>query len=185
MKKLTILIVWACYCLYFPAFGQTTTLGPYLHVGDKMPDMVISNVLNAREKTIDLAKLRGKVILLDFWNTFCSSCIEGFSDLDSLQHVYPDKLKVILVNPGNGDTRKGIDIVIKRTKSWSNYGFDLPIVFPGSSVTSLFKFRGVPHTIWIGEDGTIIAITGKEDVTSKNIALAINGSKLNLKEKQN
>ena len=66
MKKLTILFVWACYCLYFPAFAQTSVKTQYLHVGDRMPDLLIPNILNSKHKTIDLAKQRGKIVLIDF-----------------------------------------------------------------------------------------------------------------------
>jgi len=184
MKKLTILIVWACYCLYFPAFGQINTSNKYLHVGDKMPDLVITNLLNSKKISIELSKLRGKIIILDFWNTYCSSCIEGFDELDSLQKAHPDKLQVFLVNAG-GDTRRAVDIVINRTKAWAPHGFDLPISFPDSVVRPYFKFRGVPHTIWIDGNGVIMAITGSKEVNPQNIVKAISGEKLIMAEKTN
>jgi len=183
MKKITILIVMAFYCLYFPAFGQTTITPKYLHVGDKMPDLIITNVLNAKQKTIDLKKLRGKVILLDFWNSYCSSCIDGFNELDSLQRIYPNKLQVILVNSTRGENQRAVDIVINRTKAWFPNGFNLPIIYPDAVIRPNFIFRSVPHTVWIGQDGTIIAITDKAAITTDNIASAVAGRKLNLKEK--
>jgi thiol-disulfide isomerase/thioredoxin len=182
MKKLTILLVWGLLCPYFPSFGQTNNPVKYLKVGDKMPDLLIPNVLNSKQRAIDLAKMRGKVVLIDFWNTYCSSCIDGFSELDSLQNVYPSKLQILLVNAG-GDSKRAVDIVIKRTKLWSNNGFNLPIIFPDADVRPYFKFLSVPHTIWINGEGTIIAITGKAEVTPQNILFAIAGKKLNLKEK--
>lgn len=184
MKKLTILIVMAFYCLYFPAFGQTTTPISNLKVGDKMPGLIITNLLNSKQKTIDLSKLRGKLILLDFWNTTCSACIEGFADLDSLQKVYADKLQVILVNAEyNHESLHAVDAVIKRTKAWSRKGFSLPIVYPDYNLKPYFKFRGVPYTIWIGPDGTIVAMTRKEDITSSNLERAMAGENLNITAK--
>ncbi|SEN01421.1 Thiol-disulfide isomerase or thioredoxin [Mucilaginibacter gossypiicola] len=182
MKKLTILIVMASYCLYFPAFSQTNPQKKYLHIGDKIPDLIITNLINSKKKILELSKSRGKVVILDFWNTYCSSCIDGFEELDSLQKAYPDQLQVLLVNAG-GDTKRTVDIVIKRTKAWSSHGFDLPIVFPDSVVHPYFKFRPVPHTIWIDKNGFIIGITGKKEVNPKNVAKAISGEKLTMEEK--
>jgi len=184
MKKITILIVWACYCLYFPAFGQTTPPINYLKTGDKMPDLVITNLLNSKQKIIDLSKLRGKLVLLDFWNTTCSTCIESFGHLDSLQKVYAGKLQVILVNAEfNHESFRAVDAVIKRTKAWSLKGFNLPIVYPDSNIRPYFKFRGVPYTIWIGPDGTIVAMTRKDDITTSNLEQAMAGKNLNITAK--
>jgi thiol-disulfide isomerase/thioredoxin len=183
MKKSTIIIVLAALCLKFPATAQSTSNPGYLHIGDQMPNIRLHNLLNTKEKEIDLAQLKGKVILLDFWNTWCSACIEGFTKLDSLQRAYPDKLQVILVNPSAQDSRKAIQVVIDRTKAWSKNGFKLPIVMADTVARKYFKFRAVPHTVWIGPDGKILAITDKEPVNASNIAQVIAGKPVHFKEK--
>ncbi|MVN91485.1 TlpA family protein disulfide reductase [Mucilaginibacter aquatilis] len=183
MKKTILTSVLAALCLYLPARAQTAGPLAYLHPGDQMPELRLQNLLNTKAKTIDLATLKGKIVILDLWNTWCSACIEGFTTLDSLQRAYPDQLEVILVNPSAQDSRKAIQAVIDRTKAWSKNGFKLPIVMADTTVKQYFKFRSVPHTIWIGRDGKILAITGKEEVTAQNIAKVIAGERIHVKEK--
>lgn len=148
----------------------------YLKVGDKMPDVVITNIINAHYKTTKISDYKGKLILLDFWSTWCSACIEGFSELDSLQRRYTGKIQVFLVNPQREhDTEKGVKIVLNRMNEWSSRPFKLPIVFKDTSVTKNFSFHSLPHCIWIGPDGTVVGITGKEEVTARNIEKALAG----------
>lgn len=108
-------MVLAVLCVFQRAFAQDKAHSIYLKVGDKMPDVAIVNIINAHYKTAKVSDYKGKLILLDFWSTWCSACIDGFSELDSLQRQYPDKIQVLLVNPlREHDTEKGIKIVLNR-----------------------------------------------------------------------
>ena len=58
-------------------FGQTKPL----KIGDAIPATVWTTplqVVNAPQKTTTLSADKGKLILLDFWNTWCSSCLKNF-----------------------------------------------------------------------------------------------------------
>ncbi|MGZ4100208.1 MAG: TlpA family protein disulfide reductase, partial [Bacteroidia bacterium] len=49
-----------------------------LKVGDKVPDITFSNVVNYKSATLKLSEFKGQVIMLDFWATWCSSCLAAF-----------------------------------------------------------------------------------------------------------
>jgi thiol-disulfide isomerase/thioredoxin len=181
MKKITITIVLALLCSNFRANAQIKNLG----VGDKMPPTVISNILNYPKKTVSLTAYAGKLIILDFWSPWCSACIDAFPELDSLQRQYPDKLQVFLVNPKKeGDTERGVKIVISRVNAWSSRPFKLPVVLKDTAISRNFVFRSLPHCVWISPDGTIIGITDKDQVTRENIVKVIAGLPVNLKPKR-
>jgi thiol-disulfide isomerase/thioredoxin len=184
MKKITINIVLALLCLNFYASAQSNTPAKNLQTGDKMPPTQVVNILNYNKKNVNLSDYKGKLILLDFWSTWCSSCIDGFPELDSLQRQFPDKLQVFLVNSKKeGDTERGVKIVISRMNAWSGQPFKLPVVLRDTAITRNFVFHSLPHCVWINQDGTIIAITEKDQVTRENIAKVIAGKPVNLKPK--
>ena len=82
-----------------------------LTIGDTVPDITITNVYNYPASTIHLSDLKGKLVILDFWSTWCGACIEAFPKMEKLQKEFGDQLQVILVNTYEGDT-------IQRVKSF-------------------------------------------------------------------
>ncbi len=54
--------------------------------------------INTGGKSITLASLKGKVVLLDFWTYGCANCMHVIADLERLEHKYPDSLVVIGVH---------------------------------------------------------------------------------------
>jgi thiol-disulfide isomerase/thioredoxin len=169
-------------CLFFQAKSQTKPTNKYLEVGDKMPDVQITNIMNSKFKTAKISDFKGKLIILDFWNSFCAGCIAGFPKLDSLQRQFKGKLQVLLVNPASDhETERSMKIVIDRMNSWSDQPFKLPIVFKDTALYKNFEFYGVPYQVWIGPDGNIIAIPDKTGLTSENIENILAGKKVTLK----
>jgi thiol-disulfide isomerase/thioredoxin len=169
-------------CLNFSSYsqGRSTPIKP-LAIGDKMPDVEIRNILNSKNKTAKIGDYKGKVIILDFWSTWCSSCIEGFPKLDSLQRQFSGDLKVFLVNSKKeGDTQRGVNMVISRMQAWSAQPFKLAVVLKDTSITQYFNFQSLPHCVWIGPDGSIVGITDKKEITAENIKKIITGKPFHL-----
>ncbi|MFD0764528.1 TlpA family protein disulfide reductase [Mucilaginibacter lutimaris] len=171
----------ALLCLFFKVAAHAQTEPVYLKVGDKMPDVEIKKIMNWNRKTARISDFRGKMIVLDMWNSFCGSCIAGFPKLDSLQRRYKDKLQVLLVNPSSdNETVRSMKIVIDRMNSWSDKPFKLPIVFRDSIISRNFDFYGVPFSVWIGPDGTIVAIPKLGESIEANIDKVLAGEKINV-----
>ena len=169
-------------CLFFQAGIRAQPNPQYLKIGDQMPDLEVSNIMNWKQKTARISDFKGKMVILDFWNSFCASCIAGFPKLDSLQRQFKGKLQVLLVNPSNNhETVRSMKIVIDRMNAWSDQPFTLPVVYRDSVISRNFEFYGVPYSVWIGPDGKIVAIPEKEELTAENIARVIAGEKVNIK----
>src|SRR5690348_7254234 len=68
-----------------------------LRIGDKVPDIEFA-LVNYPTQKARLSDFAGKLIILDFWATWCTGCLHNFPKMDSLQKEFKGKLQVILVN---------------------------------------------------------------------------------------
>lgn len=157
-------------CLY--ANGQTYKP---LKVGDYIPDISLTNIYNNPTPTIKLSDLKGKYVILDFWEPYCSSCLEALVQLEQLQANYSSQIKVItLVSNG---TKEKILAKLKAIKSLRN--LSLPIAFHNDFMYRLFPHEIVSHVIWVDPTGKIAAITGSKNITERNINELLNKGKVN------
>lgn len=140
-----------------------------LSIGDKVPDIKFNEVLNAPYTATSLATSADKLLLVDFWATWCSSCIKEFPKLDSLQSQFKYRLQILLVNnPKSGDDAKKILTLFEKKRNPAGKKFDLPVIFNDVKLGQLFPHRSIPHTVWI-YDGKVKAITAAYEVTAANI----------------
>jgi thiol-disulfide isomerase/thioredoxin len=148
-----------------------------LAVGDTMPPFLLSNIINWPATQINLAELSHKLVILDFWGTWCNSCLKGFSKLDSLQKQFPLQLQPILVNNTltTADTGKIIqEYLIKRNQS-PKTAIRFPIAIEdGPELQQLFPRIFLPHYVWLYQN-KVVAITLSRDLTSNNIQDVLSG----------
>ena len=134
------------------------------HTGEK-PDIknlvltknlkVYKNVIfkDANQKDVDLTDYKGKLIILNFWATWCAPCREEMPSLDSLQAKNDlDNLKIFPINIGQENLEKSEsffkDLNIKNLEIY----FDPPV-----TLAKKFSLRGVPTTIFFNKEGTEFA----------------------------
>jgi len=108
---------------------------------------------DVNQKNIDLANYKGKLLLINFWATWCAPCREEMPSLDLLQlDSRLDNLKIFPINIGNEDQLKS-KIFFKELniKNLDIY-FDPKLV-----LTKKFSLRGVPTTIIFNKEGKELA----------------------------
>lgn len=150
--------------------------GQPVRVGDKVPDIKFGQIVNSKEKTITLSQLKGKLVLLDFWATWCGNCIKKFGLLDSLQQQYDGKLQVILVSQKSGrDTKDKIEQYLNKHLNAAGKKYCMPAVFNDTLAGKYFPHSSLPFYVWIGPNGECLAITNSDEVTAENVSLVIAG----------
>ncbi|HCX23180.1 MAG: hypothetical protein CMB80_32955 [Flammeovirgaceae bacterium] len=154
MKALFIVFV---LCLPLWALSQE------LRVGDKIPEFSLEMI--QEDQHFSSSQYQGKVILLDFWATYCSPCVKGLPHLESLQAEFKDQLQVLAVS---AESRERIERFISKTS------FDLTFALESQELSDYFPHRSVPHSVLIDGDGMVLAITFPENITSVVISKAIN-----------
>lgn len=154
---------------------QQSLAGTSLSIGEKSPDIDFMSIRNFKTSTAKLSDFKSKVVILDFWATWCSNCIEEFPHLDSLQSKFKDDLQVLTVTDETDD---------RIQRYLSNHPMSLPIVIDTSRIINgLFPHKVIPHTILIDKSGVIRAITTPKELTEKVIGDLIAGKSTAISEK--
>lgn len=184
MKKLTINIVLALLCLNFNGYAQQDNpVVPQkngLQIGQKVPDILFKNIHNYSTKTAKISDFSGKLLILDFWATWCSPCIAMLPKMDLLQRKFEGKLQFLSVTYQS--EKEGLPFLTRFTEQ-QKAGFTIPSIFEDKDLHALFPHQQLPHYVWIGPDGIVKAITGDEEVTEAIIAKSLTGETMTLTEK--
>lgn len=106
-------------------------------------------------KQISLAEYRGKVVLLDFWATFCAPCLKALPELQAIH----DK------NAARGFSVIGVtvdDRAAQVKKATAGAKVTYPVLKSTSDVWNAYKVNALPALILVGRDGKIIKRYGGE-----------------------
>jgi thiol-disulfide isomerase/thioredoxin len=167
MKKL--LTVAFVIILTNSTFAQTfmaQTNPPML--GKVCPDFSMSVIgANGIEKPLALSELRGKVVILEFWATYCAPCIPYIKHFEKLQFQFGDAIKVIEISEENRD--KVDAFILKR--GYKNVSFAMDW---GRKLNDMFYHHFIPHTVVIDQDGVVLAFTSPDEIDQEVIGKLIN-----------
>ncbi len=137
-----------------------------LHVGDHVPQNIRLRLLHYNKKSAPLSEFRSKLLILDFWNTYCGACYKAFPKIEAIQKHFSEQMKILLV------TDQTDSMVLKYFGLRKKAGAFVPvspIVYHERRLEELFDHSIEPHEVWIDETGEVIQITSDEAVTMENI----------------
>jgi len=115
-------------------------------VSGPAPDFTLAS---ASGKNIKLSELRGEVVMVNFWASWCGPCREELPLLDELYQQYRDY----------GFTLLGINVDENRAaadKLLEQIPVSFPVLYdPASAVSELYEVDAMPSTILIDRDGNL------------------------------
>lgn len=112
----------------------------------KAPDFTLKSSTGGNVK---LSELRGRVVLVNFWATWCTPCKEELPFFNTLYRRYQNLgLEVLGVN---------IDKVSSQGAKMSTaLGLSFPVLFdPSGKTSNLYRIRSMPTTFVVAKDGTV------------------------------
>ena len=132
--------------------NPTVTFVPMMvdvHLTDAKPapDFVLESL---EGRSLALSDLRGRVVIINFWATWCYPCRAEFPIFKAFEDRYKGKLAVLAVNTGEGKDR---------VESFVNeFGFDLTFLLdPANTTPPLFQVMGLPTTVFVDANGNLRA----------------------------
>jgi thiol-disulfide isomerase/thioredoxin len=100
---------------------------------------------------VSMDDLQGKVVLLDFWATWCGPCREALPHIQKVAKKFQGQPLVILSVSLDSDEQKWKEFIGKNEMTWPQYrdgGFTGP-------VSKMFGITAIPHTFTIDSDGVL------------------------------
>jgi uncharacterized protein (TIGR03435 family) len=168
--KIRILFTLLLITYNFFAYAQA------LKVGDNLPNYQLKSVVSYKADSLNFKDTKGKILIIEFWGTWCSPCIPALQHLDELRNKFPDDVFVV----GISDDSKE-----RLTKFLTKRVVSIPLASEKDmKLNGIFAFNMVPHTIIADKNGKIIAITSPNEVTEEKIKEIIAGKKPDFKLKE-
>ncbi|MFE4525892.1 thiol-disulfide oxidoreductase ResA [Cytobacillus firmus] len=143
---LTILLFLVGYTLYSNLFSDKNK---GVREGDRATNFKLDTL---EGNSVELSNLKGKLVLINFWGTWCKPCKD---EMPAIQEVYnqynKEGFEVLAINLGESD------LVVKNFKQTTKV--DIPILMDKDNVvTDLYDVYRLPSSFFINRDGEVVKI---------------------------
>jgi uncharacterized protein (TIGR03435 family) len=172
----TAVTIWFCMASLFVSLSLNAAENGGPKVGDKPPVLQATDLLQAPPGTIlDAESIRGKVVILEFWATWCGPCVAAIPHLNELAEEFKGKpVQFIAITAEDKETVT--KFLAKRSiKTWIALDTD-------QAMNRAYAVEAIPHTVVLDKDGRIAAITYPTMLTAKVIEDLLAGKQIYLPE---
>jgi len=146
-----------------------------LQVGDKVPDAFWTTprkfMVNGKVVQRNMEHFRGKLLIIDFWATFCVPCIKGMPEQERLSRLFQGEVNIVSVT---ADNEKLISTFYSSERN--PIGRDFTSIVDDKALNRLFLHNKIPHLVWIDNQGIVKNTTEGDELSEANIKAALSGN---------
>jgi cytochrome c biogenesis protein CcmG, thiol:disulfide interchange protein DsbE len=121
--------------------------------GDKIPDFTLplfSGYEYEDKSEVNLSDFQGKVVVLNFWASWCKPCEQEAAELEEAWQFYQPRGDVIFLGADYVDTEPEARSYLRKFSISYPNGPDM-----GTKISQMFRIRGVPETYFIDQSGVL------------------------------
>ncbi len=139
-------------------------------LGDTLPDVPLQMVGHYKD-SLRTGTFRGKHIILCFWNTHCSGCLEAFERIGRFAPAYKDRLVIL---PVTFEVKESIAWFYERREQMGRK-MPFPSVVQDTILRKFFPHYGDPYDVWIDPQGVVRAVTVSSQINEEEIGRFLRG----------
>ena len=99
---------------------------------------------------VSISDFEGKVVLIDFWETWCKPCLASFPTMQKVQEEYSDSFVVLAVTPGFTDTKEDAEAFAQK----NDYTFEY--LMDSNNLHRKLGVQGIPYKVYVDAEGNFI-----------------------------
>lgn len=149
---------------YAKAYHENVTSHTKIAIGRPAPEITMNS---PEGQSLSLSALKGKVVLIDFWASWCSPCRAENPNVVNAYNTYKSKGFDVFSVSLDKDMDKWKGAIQKDNLSWSNHVCDFQGW--GSPVVKLYNFNSIPSNVLIDKNGIILGINLRGDDLEKKL----------------
>ncbi len=149
------ILIWSVLLalLVVVGLGLRRTEAGTVQPGDKIPDFSLplySGYQYNGQSTFRLGDLRGKVVVVNFWASWCKPCEQEAPSLEGAWNHYSQGGQVVFLGVDYVDTEPAARVFMKKFGATYPNGPDV-----GTRISQLFRIKGVPETYVLDTQGVL------------------------------
>jgi cytochrome c biogenesis protein CcmG/thiol:disulfide interchange protein DsbE len=136
------------------ALGLRRSQQGSVRVGDTLPDFTLKffdGYTYQGQSEVKLSDLRGKVVVINFWASWCKPCEQEAAEVEAAWQVYEPGGQVVFFGADYVDTEPEARGYLKKFAITYPNGPDL-----GTRISQIFRITGVPETYFIDQNGKLV-----------------------------
>jgi cytochrome c biogenesis protein CcmG/thiol:disulfide interchange protein DsbE len=145
----TFCLTVSVFILALVVFSCAKERGKHVPEGSA-PDFTLSDI---HGNTIRLSDLTGKVVMLEFWATWCGPCIDSVPEMNALYEEYRSRGFIVL----GISMDKGKDMQTRLGSFAKEHSITYPILHDSGDVNGLYGVNSIPSTFLIDKKGNMVS----------------------------